>query len=309
VKWSFSADRCFRRCQRQYYFREIAAWHNAKDPIRREAFLLKQLKSLELWRGQMVHQGIEHFVVPALQEGRQVEWQSVVEETLAMAERQFQFSSKRRYREKGVIKSQIPLEYCALVCHEDGQQLNRDVIDAIFDSCRKALENLAGMESLWHHVLGRGKYFCEVPIVVSYEGIRIEAKPDLLFFRGYGKPSIVDWKVYDNASGSDARLQEALYAWVLCRHEKWKVSRPEDVELIEVQLLENSVIRHSLSAELFDELEDRIYRSVSDIVALTEGNDFAQQDLAEFSYAQSPKSCTFCSHRKQCLEKQQWFLM
>jgi hypothetical protein len=28
MKWSFSADRCFRRCQRQYFFREIAACHN-----------------------------------------------------------------------------------------------------------------------------------------------------------------------------------------------------------------------------------------------------------------------------------------
>lgn len=309
MKWSFSADRCFRRCQRQYYFREIAAWHNSKNPIRREAFLLKQVKTFELWRGQLVHQAIEHFVVPALQEGRAIDWQAVIKETLAMAERQFEFSARHRHREKGVSKSQYPLEYCALACHEEGQELNRGDVDAVLDSCKKALQNLEGMDSFWRHVLGRGKYFCEVSIVVSYEGARIEAKPDLLFFRGYGQPTIVDWKVYENVSGSDARLQEALYAWVLCRHDKWKVARAEDVELIEVQLLENTVGRHSLSAELFDELEDRIYRSVNDIKALTGGNDFAEQDLAEFGYAHSPNSCSYCSVRKQCLEKQPCLLM
>ena len=51
IKWSFSADRCFRRCERQFFFRDIAAWHNARDPMRREAFVLKQLKTLELWHG------------------------------------------------------------------------------------------------------------------------------------------------------------------------------------------------------------------------------------------------------------------
>lgn len=28
LKWSFSSDRCFRRCQRQFFFRDIAAWHD-----------------------------------------------------------------------------------------------------------------------------------------------------------------------------------------------------------------------------------------------------------------------------------------
>jgi hypothetical protein len=308
MKWSFSADRCFRRCQRQYFFREIAAWHNARDPLRREAFLLKQVKTLQLWRGNLVHQGIENFVVPALQENREIRWPHVVQETLAIAERQFQFSAQRRYREHGVSKAAYPLDYCALACHEDGQQVDHAEVDRILESVRHAIENLAEMESLWRHVRGRGKYFCEVPIAVSYEGVRIEIKPDLLVFRGYGKPTIIDWKVYEDASGSDARLQEALYAWVLCRHDKWKVSRPEEVELIEVQLLGNSMVRHGLSDEAFDELEDKIYRSVHEMIALTERKDYAEQDLADFGYAQSQNSCTFCSFRKPCLKEQQWFL-
>lgn len=47
IKWSFSADRCFRQCQRQYFLSQVAAYHSAKDPIRREAFLCKQVKTLE----------------------------------------------------------------------------------------------------------------------------------------------------------------------------------------------------------------------------------------------------------------------
>ena len=66
-RWSFSTDKLFRRCQRQFFFREIAAHHSEKEPWRREAFVLKQLKTLELWRGSVIHEGIQHYVVPGIE--------------------------------------------------------------------------------------------------------------------------------------------------------------------------------------------------------------------------------------------------
>jgi hypothetical protein len=98
-KWSFSADRCLRRCQRQFFLQHVAAWHNTRDPVRREAFLLKQVKTLELWQGSLVHRGIELYVVPQLQQNTRVDWKQVMQQTIAMAGRQFVFSAARRYRE------------------------------------------------------------------------------------------------------------------------------------------------------------------------------------------------------------------
>ncbi len=55
MRWSISAHRSFRRCPRQYYFNHMAAaWNATKMPWRREAHLLKQVKSLALWRGSLV---------------------------------------------------------------------------------------------------------------------------------------------------------------------------------------------------------------------------------------------------------------
>jgi hypothetical protein len=53
-QWSISFDRLVRRCQRRAFFREIAANH-ASGGWQREAFILKQLKTLELWRGTLIH--------------------------------------------------------------------------------------------------------------------------------------------------------------------------------------------------------------------------------------------------------------
>jgi hypothetical protein len=77
-QWSISTDRLFRRCQRQGFFREIAANHASKD-WRREAFILKQLKTLELWRGTLIHEGIQHYVVPALKKGAPLDWSGLAE--------------------------------------------------------------------------------------------------------------------------------------------------------------------------------------------------------------------------------------
>jgi hypothetical protein len=49
LEWSFSTDRWIRRCQRQFFFGSVAAWHNAKDPLRRESFLLSQVKGMDAW--------------------------------------------------------------------------------------------------------------------------------------------------------------------------------------------------------------------------------------------------------------------
>src|SRR4051812_21633623 len=100
MKFSFSSERYFRRCQQQYYLREFLACHNAKDPLRREAFVLKQLKTVELWRGSLVHRGIQKFVLPALEAGLPVNWNVVGDETIQMARRQLQFSAERKYRQK-----------------------------------------------------------------------------------------------------------------------------------------------------------------------------------------------------------------
>ena len=53
--WSISESKTFKRCQRQWYFKNCVASALAKkDPIRREAYLLSKLQTISGWRGQIV---------------------------------------------------------------------------------------------------------------------------------------------------------------------------------------------------------------------------------------------------------------
>ena len=148
-------NRCARRCQRQFFLQHVAAWHNARDPVRREAFLLKQVKTLALWQGSLVHRGIELYVVPHLQQHTSVDWQQVIQQTIALARRQFAFSAQRRYREAGMRKARAGDDYCALRGHETGRVSAADLDDAI-NTVRESLANFSEMAELWAEVRGHG---------------------------------------------------------------------------------------------------------------------------------------------------------
>lgn len=303
MRFSFSAERCFRRCQRQYFFRELAAWHNARDPLRREAFILKQVKSIELWRGLLVHAGIERFVVPALQANAPVDWDRATGATLDLLQRQLAFSARRLYREKGLRKGANAEDYCALLPHEDGREVSLAELATVEMAIRRSFANLAALDDFWTEVRGRSRYWAELPVSIYYDGARIEVRIDLMYFRSYGKPTIIDWKVYGGNSGSDADVQMALYAWTLCRHPSWSAIRAEDVELLEVRPLQPEVIRHRCDRATLEALEDRLYRGINEIRALVGDGGYASSDLENFAYANSGTTCVFCPFRSLCQGK------
>jgi hypothetical protein len=159
-----------------------AAWHSTREQVRKEAFLLKQVKTLELWQGTLVHRAIELHVVPALQTNQEVNWAFVVDAAASMARRQMDFSATRRYREAGMTKTAAGDDYCALAGHELEVGVSSEDFERTVETVRTALTNLSTMDSLWQEVRGRGKYWAELEVRVDYDIAHVEAYIDLMFF-------------------------------------------------------------------------------------------------------------------------------
>jgi hypothetical protein len=300
-QWSFSTDKLFRRCQRQLFFREIAAHPNAKDDWRREAFILKQLKTLELWRGTLIHEGVEKFLVPALRAGNAPPWTSVIQQTLQRAKDQLEFSAQKRYREPGITKGQND-DFCALVPHESGAGVSAEEFDQICKGIRTAFGRLAGLTSLWQRFKEGTYWEAEVPIWLKLPDVSIKVQIDLLLERSAHQFTIIDWKSYELGGDTDARLQTALYGWALLRSTEHKVSRPEDIELLECQVQEGVIIEHAFSPEVVDELDDYIYRSVQSIFSLCQSKKLAEVQLQDFAFTDNPNNCEYCTFRQLCIE-------
>lgn len=72
MRWSYSASRSFRQCQRQWFFKNVVASARAKDPVRKRAYLLSKLQSVSAWRGRIVDDVISNFIIPQLNRGNLV---------------------------------------------------------------------------------------------------------------------------------------------------------------------------------------------------------------------------------------------
>lgn len=300
--WSFSTDRAFRRCQREAYYRQIAAFHKSHDRIRREAYLVKQVKSPEMWRGNLVHAAIETAVVPRWGSRLAVPWDDVIRETQELTRRQYEFSARRGYREPAASKTAVGDAYCALSCHEPGAAAMRDELEMACAEVEQALRNLSRMSDLLKEVEGRARYWAEVTLNTHLEGVRIQARLDLLFFRGRGQPTIIDWKTRNAQASGNAGLQTAFYGWLLHQDTHWSQPEPDAIELLEVDLSSALVQRHRFDAERFAEIEDHAYRSITEMLAVYGDADFDHLDVSELRYANNPNSCRFCAFAQLCRE-------
>lgn len=299
-EWSFSGERSFNRCQRQFFIRAFVASHGHKDPVRREYFVLKQLKTLDEWHGLLIHRGIENMVVPLLSQQCRPDWNRVIADTVKMAERQRAFSRAKRYRDAMLSKTKAGDDYCALLCHDDDRDLTPEEWDKTVGVVELAFRNLAGLDALWEAIEGKSKYFSELHMHLNYDGARIVVQPDLVCFRSVEKPTIVDWKVSDGMGGSDARTQTGVYAWAMSHSSQWPVKKLENIQLIEVQLLKPAVFFHTCDEEVLTEIENRVYRSIDEIRSLCGDGNYKTLDNADFELARNASTCALCAFRKQC---------
>ena len=301
-RWSFSTDKLFRRCQRQFFFREIAAHHSQKEPWRREAFVLKQLKTLELWRGSVIHEGIQHYVVPALRRGNALNWESLTDQTIERAKAQLEFSEQKRYREPGISKTKHE-NFCALVPHETGIGVSTEEFKVACNEIRMAFQRLERMTDIWQPLLGRKDCQAEKQIWVEFDDVKIMVQIDLLFARSLGHPTIIDWKSYELGGDTDARLQTVLYGWALWKSKLFDdLHAPENIELLECQVQDGVVIKHECGVEVFDELEDYLYRSLHRIFSLCRSKKLTEARLQDFAFTDNPNNCEHCSFRQLCIE-------
>ena len=113
----------------------------------------------------------------------------------------------------------------------------------------------------------------------------------------------MDWKSYEIGGDTGARLQMVLYGWVLWHAKFYTIGAPEDIQLLECQVQDGVVIEHECSQEVFDELEDYIYRSVHRIFSLCRSKKLTDAKLEDFAFTDNPNNCEYCAFQRLCVER------
>jgi len=308
--WSFSGHRTFLQCQRKWFFMQKMANALAKnDPLRREAYLLSQLRSLPAWRGSLVDKVIEEAVVPSLRMGIVPRVDSVLAYARKLADDQLEFALARRYLEPGVTKSRVGNRFAALFEIEYGEGIDPEALKIAKQEIETSLTNLLLNSQMIETLLHSGWLGAQRSLTFGLEGAGfvVRAHPDLIAFFDNGAPLIVDWKVSSQRT-NDYWLQLAVYALALCRgapHKDWPPYAVTGVEatkvhLIEANLLTNYFKEHNVDEDNVIELEDFILDSAWKMGLLDQAKKYTQLEVGSFESARNPRSCGYCQFQRIC---------
>lgn len=305
LRWSFSHSRTFSRCPRQWFFATRVANWRGPDPLARESFLLSKLQSISAWRGSLVDSIICDEVIPSLRNGRVISRQRVLAAAKERFDRQLTFATQRRWREEGMTAKKAGASYAALYAIEYGEEFESELEPAWVD-IDLALTHFLEMSELLRTLRKASQLFPQRTLPFRHSGASVTARPDLIALFRSGPPLIVDWKVHSTGA-KDYRLQLALYAIALtrCRHQKGFPPElgnylPEDIKLLEAQLLTKHLREYSLTTQDVEDTENHISSTATRMWLSIRPNFDEPIKFSDMPVTIFPDTCQRCPFRSIC---------
>lgn len=298
-KWAHSLDEMVRTCPRRVFYRSRYGSATAKKgSARHKAFLLAHALDLPAWRGRIVHSAIHEWVIPAIKKRNWPDFEWVQEQAVALVSKQAEFSRTERYLITS--KNTDKLNHCILRADLLGEGLSNEQLEETKQGVITALTVLED-----HHIelLGRARLarwaFSEKEIRFWLDDeILVEAIPDLIFYESNKQGVIVDWKLWDHTGGT-ARDQLVAYSFAAYKCKWWPELQPQNMELIEANLITGEQSCYDINEDDLDDVDDRIFTGMDLLGPIFErsADDCLPEDFAP---AEGPGACQHCSVLEVC---------
>ena len=312
MKWSITKSKMFSQCPRKWFYYEIMANSRARDPLRREAYMLKQLQSLYAWRGSLVDSVIEKFIVPRMKSKNLPSEDDVIAFSIKLMDKQLEFGKARKFRCDNATKSSARDSYCAFYDLEYNGGLDEDTLQRAKEEALISLSNLMRSGFLMQVMESSSFIAAQRSLVFRFGNTAISCTPDFVAFFPDQPSLITDWKVHSFAN-ADSWLQLGVYAFALSKikpHRDFpegiqgQLEDPANIRLVEYQLLKNQQRKYSVSPEDIVDIEDYIFKSCTQMNRLVDGKKYNELDINRFPTARSPEICERCQFKMLCWKKE-----
>ena len=320
----------FDSCLRRYYFHYYLSWggwERQAPRVSREAFRLKRLTSLPLWRGQLVHYITTKVLASLRAKGRIPALEDVSRYTLERFETQLEFSSSKKYLTEPKKKGgRLNIDWLALFEHEYDRPIPPEKLQKTRDECLTAMKGLLESDIL-ASIAGTDPAgwaienidMAEFAQVFDFEGARVFAKTDFMYRGADGSFNIVDWKTFSRKSsgagtagskgtkpdGQDgkARVQLGVYGYYAASILGETLER---IKLLEVNLLDGgAAIEYSISNENLEEFYRHIRRGIDKLSSVLIKGDISRNEAAPPDLF--PKTdnglCRYCNFYRICRDE------
>lgn len=302
--WSPSRDRLYQGCQRAYYLNYYASWGGWKrsaPEAARKAYLLKNMTTLPMLAGTVVHGVIER-AVGWIQGGRTVDRAALLDEARGRLNRAWQDSRNQEW------KRTSPKRATNLFEHYYGVELGREEILKVRDLVQRCLDHYR-QGPLHSEILttgGANIRSCEKLTSFDLGGVKVWVAMDLVLDlpRGDGgetEPAegptlrIIDWKT--GRSREEDRRQLGVYA--LYAHRELRLPA-ERIEVQGVYLRSGDVTRDRLDDAALSRVEADILDSATRLreQLVDPENNIAREE--DFPRVEDEGACRRCQFQEIC---------
>lgn len=294
--WSVSRERLFRTCRRAYYYTYYGSWGGWEadtDARTRKLYILKNMTTLEMWAGSIVHETIAEALRRYALKGaviRTGELQARAREKLRNGWR----DAVGRAWERSPKKTNLFRLYYGngrTLPEEDTERTKRRVYDCLAAFADSAvLRDITSVSHLnWQPVDTLDSF--------ALDGLKVWCAIDFAYQDPTGKTRIMDWKT-GREDAESLRTQLACYSFYA--HDVWHV-HPDQQRLMGVFLQDGArVSEYPNSRDVLAETRQMIVNSAAEMrqcLVDVEANRAREED---FPVAQDDHPCKRCSYRDVC---------
>jgi len=292
--WSKSRDGVFNACLRAYYYHYYGSWngwrHDAPSDVR-ELYVMKNLQSVPMWTGAVVHDVVRQ-AVQALREGDPLPVDLALVSAGQRMQRDFEESRTGRFRRR-------PNRMCGLLEHyHDLPLTNESLQEAMIsvEGCIKRFYTTSSYQTMLH--LGPTS-IVEVEKLESVPlcGCKVWVSPDVIVRSEDGSLIIVDWKTGGSASSEATRLQLAIYG--IYAVQTYGAS-PHNLLAVEENLRLGEQHVYPLKEWVLDDARKYVDSSIRKMQALLHDRVRNIALIRDFPMTDNLVACMGCRFRRAC---------
>ncbi len=308
--WSISSYKEFQRCHRKWFLNHKVASKGQKDKLRRDIYLLSELRGIEAWRGDIVDYTISEFIVPKLNKNQSFSNSEVFAFAKRLARARYEFAKALRYKEDKLKKTAHDYDYSALYEFEysnASSDINAKFKNA-WSEVEIALGNFLGNQDLIRHLKTANYLVKQRSLQFKSHEHNIKGVPDLIAFFPNRPPHIIDWKVhyYGTKSYNEQLLVYAIALKSCTPHKDFPTNLADysiqDIRLTEYQLLKDTMRNYNVTDDHIEIINDFIADGLLSMQRKGCDEKYEKLNIDDFEKTSNLNNCKSCSFKKICKE-------